>query len=52
MEGHAQTLKLNLAQLSSLRVAFQKLPLFHLRTKILRKNNATVEINPDIGLRG
>ena len=40
----------NLAQLSRLRVAFQTLPLFHLRTEILRayarKNYATVEIDP------
>ena len=55
MEGHAQTLKSNLAQLSRLRVTFHTLPFFHLRTQILpafsRKNYATVEINPDMGLR-
>ena len=45
MEGHAYTLKLNLAQLLRLRVAFHTLPLFHLRTFAL-KNYATVEINP------
>ena len=45
MEGHAYTLKLNLAQLLRLRVAFHTLPLFHLCTFAL-KNYATVEINP------
>ena len=32
MEGHEYALKFNLAQLSRLRVAFDTLPLFHLRT--------------------
>ena len=45
MEGHAYTLKLNLAQLLRLRIAFHTLPLFHLRTFAL-KNYATMEINP------
>ena len=46
MKGHK---KLNLAQLSRLRVAFHTLHLFHLRELILRafarKNYLTVEIN-------
>ena len=46
MEGHAYTLKLNLAQLLRLHVAFHTLSLFHLRTFAL-KNYATVEINPN-----
>ena len=41
--------KLNLAQLSHLRMAFLTLPLFHLRAQIFRafarKNYAAVEIN-------